>query len=187
MEKVYVFRVILDAADEDIFRDIEILASQNLEDLHKGILDAFGIASGEMASFYASDDEWNQGEEVPLIDMGFGKLAMGLMREVTLQDWIAKEGKRALYVYDYMNMWTFFVELFSTQEVNLSTKLTEITWKFPKTVYVYGQNPKHAPEKDFGESDEKKSKGLFDDAFDSEEEDSFGDDEQSFNDYHDEW
>lgn len=187
MDKIFVFRVILDTADDDIFRDIEIVGSQTLEDLHKGILDAFGIAPGEMASFYASDDNWNQGDEVPLIDMGFGKYTMGLMSEMKLEDWVAKIGKRSLYLYDYLNMWTFFVELFSTKEEDLSKKMIVITSNFPKTVYVYGQNPKHAPEKNFGDEQKQESKGLFDDAFDNDEDDEFGDDEQSFNDYHDEW
>jgi hypothetical protein len=48
---VYKFRVILDA-EEDIFRDIAILADDTLEDLHNAIFNSFGFDGMEVASFY---------------------------------------------------------------------------------------------------------------------------------------
>jgi hypothetical protein len=185
MQHVFVFRVILDSADEDVFRDIEVLATQTLEDLHLGILNAFGIAAGEMASFYISDDQWHQGDEVPLVDMGFGAINMGLMHDIALNTWLDTAGKRALYVYDYLALWTFFVEFVEKKEIEITDILEEKVLLFPKTVYFYGRNPNEAPSKDFA-SNETEKKHLFDDAFENEEDD-FGDDEQSFNDYHDEW
>jgi hypothetical protein len=53
---VYKFRVILDA-EEDIFRDIAILADDTLEDLHNAIFNSFGFDGMEVASFYTCDDE----------------------------------------------------------------------------------------------------------------------------------
>jgi len=38
--KTYVFRVVADI-EEDVFRDIEILGSQNFEDLHDMIIESF--------------------------------------------------------------------------------------------------------------------------------------------------
>ncbi|NJW55911.1 plasmid pRiA4b ORF-3 family protein, partial [Salinimicrobium oceani] len=52
---LYRFRIILDA-EEDVFRDIEIMADNTLEDLHNTILQSFGFDGTEMASFYISDD-----------------------------------------------------------------------------------------------------------------------------------
>ena len=67
---IYRFRIILDHDSEgDIFRDIEIRETDTLEDLHNSITQAFGFEGSEMASFYLSDDEWNQGEEISLFDM----------------------------------------------------------------------------------------------------------------------
>jgi hypothetical protein len=48
---VYKFRVILDA-EEDIFRDIAILADDTLEDLHNAIFNSFGFDGMEVAPFY---------------------------------------------------------------------------------------------------------------------------------------
>ena len=68
---IYRFRIILDA-QEDIFRDLEIEASASLEDFHYAIAQAFGFGGNEMASFYTTHDNWEQGEELPLLDMGEG-------------------------------------------------------------------------------------------------------------------
>jgi hypothetical protein len=60
---VYKFRVILDA-EEDIFRDIAILADDTLEDLHNAIFNSFGFDGMEVASFYTCDETWNQEDEI---------------------------------------------------------------------------------------------------------------------------
>jgi len=161
MKETYVFRVILDLK-EDVFGDIEIAADNTLEDLHTAILNAFGIEAGEMASFYASDDDWTQGFEVPLMDMGDAPNAI-TMNQLTVGNWVNQHGKRMLYLYDFMNLWTFFCEI-------LTKNMAEDGADLPKTIYFYGTVPKQAPEKDFGNDDETR-KGVFDDAFDFEDDD----------------
>jgi len=65
---IYKFRIILDL-EEDVFRDIEVEGNSTLEDFHNAVSQAFGFDGTEMASFYVSDEEWNQGEEIALFDM----------------------------------------------------------------------------------------------------------------------
>ena len=68
---IYRLRVILDNdTEDDIFRDIELDKNCNLEDFHNTITQSFGFEGNEMASFYLSDEEWNQGEEISLFDLG---------------------------------------------------------------------------------------------------------------------
>lgn len=182
MSNIYVFRVVLDVADEDIYRDIEIHSSQSLEDFHNGILTAFDIKTGEMASFYATDEEWTQKDEIPLIDMGLGDAKHGEMQGISINFWLDNFGKRALYLYDYLNMWTFFVELVSQRkasEIDLSEKNI---LSFPKTIYICGASPKSAPDKNFQYEEDFEIIGGADD-----EENEETDDENRFNDYHDEW
>jgi hypothetical protein len=67
---IYRFRVILDNdTEEDIFRDLEIRETDSLEDLHNIITQSFGFNGMEMASFYLSDGDWNQGEEIPMFSL----------------------------------------------------------------------------------------------------------------------
>ena len=61
-------RIILDTK-EDIIRTILVDETIDLEILHKTIASSFGFAGQEMASFYRTDDEWTQGEEIPLFNM----------------------------------------------------------------------------------------------------------------------
>jgi len=63
---IYKVRIIADL-EEDVARDIAIRSSANLEDLHNTITNAFGFGGTEMASFYKADNEWNQGDEIPLL------------------------------------------------------------------------------------------------------------------------
>ena len=68
---IYRLRVILDNdTEDDIFRDIELDKTSNLEDFHNTITQSFGFEGNEMASFYLTDKEWNQGEEISLFDLG---------------------------------------------------------------------------------------------------------------------
>lgn len=162
MSAIHKLRVILDT-EEDIFRDIDIQAENTLMELHASVLKAFGIADGEMASFYHTDDNWTQGEEIPMLDMG-GHPDTASMNQVHIEDLLAKPGDRLLYVYDYLNMWTFFIEFVQHAEA-------EDGIEYPNVSLEFGEAPKEAPTKDFGGSDSpSKSGGLFGGAFDDDEE-----------------
>lgn len=144
---LYRFRVILDAED-DVFRDIEIMADNTLEDLHNTILQSFGFDGTEMASFYVSDDEWNQGEEISQFDMAEGGSSIRLMNETTLDDVVSESQTKLIYVYDFLSMWTFMVELAEIAE-------PDPQMDYPNLMFVHGQLPMAAPEKEFtAEEDE---------------------------------
>ncbi|MDC9722605.1 MAG: hypothetical protein PSN34_07510 [Urechidicola sp.] len=132
----YKIRAILDV-EKDVIRDIEIHHSENLETLHKEIANAFGFNGQEMASFYITDTDWNQGEEIPLFDMGDSIS----MQACNLKDTLTKKGEKLIYVYDFMAMWTFFVEV---SEINETPKKES-----PKVVFAFGDVPEKAPEKEF--------------------------------------
>lgn len=144
---LYRFRIILDAED-DVFRDVEIMADNTLEDLHNTILQSFGFDGTEMASFYISDDEWNQGEEISQFDLTEGSGSTRLMNETTIDDVVSESQTKLIYVYDFLSMWTFLVELAEVAE-------PETGMDYPNLMFVHGQLPITAPEKDFqAESDE---------------------------------
>lgn len=140
---IYRFRIILDNdTEDDIFRDIEIRETDTLEDLHNVITQSFGFDGSEMASFYVSDDEWNQGEEISLFDMSGGMDSVRMMNETLLKDIVYEMQPKLIYVYDFFNMWTFFVELAEIVEINDSMD-------YPNLMFVHGQVPTEAPQKEF--------------------------------------
>ena len=82
---IYRFRIILDT-HEDVFRDIEIEANASLEDFHNAITQAFGFDGQEMASFYTSNDLWEEGEEISLFDVSDEPGGVRIMAETYLED-----------------------------------------------------------------------------------------------------
>jgi len=138
---IYRFRIILDAK-EDVFRDIEIESNASLEDFHNSITQSFGFEGQEMASFYISNDNWEQGEEIPLFDMSEGPESIRIMNDTALEDAVDRDQTRMLYVYDFLNMWTFLVELADIAEANSG----EI---YPNLMFAHGEIPENAPTKEF--------------------------------------
>ena len=105
---IFRFRVVLDNdTKEDIFRDIEIRKTDTLEDLHNSITQSFGFDGSEMASFYLSDDEWNQGEEISLFDLSEGGSDIQLMSQTSLIPSFLKTYKTTLYLrfYEYVDFY----------------------------------------------------------------------------------
>ena len=140
---IYRFRIILDHDSEgDIFRDIEIRETDSLEDFHNSITQAFGFEGSEMASFYLSDDEWNQGEEISLFDMSEVANQVRLMIDTPINDVTHENSTRLIYIYDFLSMWTFLVELAEIVEEAEGTD-------YPNLMFVHGQIPDEAPEKSF--------------------------------------
>lgn len=158
---IYRMRVILDS-QEDIFRDIEIQHDASFEDLHNSIQQAFGFDGTQMASFYDSNDDWEQGDELPLFAMGDDQDGMS---DLAIHQRLEKKNQRMLYVYDFLSMWTFFVEVMDIFE-------PESGVDYPQLVLSVGNTPDEAPDKDWeGSADGEDSKGsgdIFDgdDSFD---------------------
>lgn len=157
---IYRFRIILDVK-EDVLRDIEIEENATFEDLHLAITQAFGFLGNEMASFYLSDEEWVQGEEMPIEAMDDSQESCG---EKTLNTVISTSQHHLIFVYDFLNLWTFFVELMEVGEVITATA-------YPNLIHAEGEVPEEAPEKLFESQD-----GNLNDESDFEQDDSDADD-----------
>ncbi len=164
---IYRLRIILDT-HEDVFRDIEIEAAASLEDFHNAITQAFGFGGQEMASFYTSNDLWEQKEEIALFDMSEEPGSVRVMNETFMEDVVSEKQTKLIYVYDFLNMWTFLVELAEIAE-------PQIGMIYPNLMFAHGEIPEEAPEKEFVAEDSDLTD--FDDDFDSEDYDSLDFDE----------
>ncbi len=168
---IYRVRIILDAP-EDVLRDIEINTDATAEELHNVITQAFGFEGGEMASFYESDQEWNQGEEIALFDMNEENGDVRIMCETTLDDILSNNAPNLLYVYDFFNMWSFLIELVEITE-------PQIDETYPNVIFAQGLLPESPPDKEF------KAEPQDDDTDDDEYEDY--NQEESYDNYDDLW
>ena len=156
---IYRFRAILDHDQkEDIFRDIEIRKTDTFEDLHNILTQSFGFDGSEMASFYISNDQWEQGQEIALFDMG-QNTDVKMMNETIVEELINEDNNKLIYIYDFLNMWTFLIELGEIVEEAQGTD-------YPNLMFVCGQVPSEAPEKKFEAEDPNSIQDVADDLFD---------------------
>lgn len=169
---IYKFRVILDT-EEDIFRDIAIDENDTLEDFHNAIVNAFGFDGSEMASFYTCDDKWNQEEEIPLFDTGDTPGEVRIMDNYLLSQVLDEDATKIIYVYDFLNMWTFLTELASIEE-------PEAGQVYPALLFSHGEMPEEAGDKKF-EAEENEF-DYEDDDYDEDDLDQF-DEGGNFEDY----
>jgi len=140
---IYRFRVILDNdTDDDIFRDIEIYKTSSLEEFHKTIINSFSFINNEMASFYISDNEWNQGEEISLFNFGDESKETKLMSSVAINQVINNQNNKLIYIYDFLNMWVFLIEL-----IEVAEEIKGVN--YPNIIFSKGELPEKAPEKKF--------------------------------------
>ena len=167
---LFKFRVIMDT-EQDVFRDIEIETESNFDSLHKAVLDAFDFEQGEMASFYLSDEEWSKGLEISLMDMGGVDEDSLSMSTTILSDMVMKPGDKILYVYDFMRMWIFYIELMEVKKDKPSTI-------YPRVALAFGDAPSQDSKEfqDMIEADVVGGGGDIDDLDDEEDEFGEGDD-----------
>ena len=138
---MYKIRIILDTK-EDVIRTIVVNNNSSLEELHQTISTSFGFNGQEMASFYRTNDDWNQGEEISLFNFEDQEQNNKLMSDVLIGDVINNQNSKLIYVYDFLNMWTFLVQL-----VEVAEGIKGID--YPNIIFSKGEIPEKAPEKKF--------------------------------------
>ncbi len=103
--------------DDQIYRDIEIQASQTFLDFHYGILKAFEFDSKHDASFYESDDRWERKRELSSEVLTNKKDAPALsMVKTPVSALVSLPDQKFVYVYDRVKKWTFHIELISVSK-----------------------------------------------------------------------
>jgi hypothetical protein len=167
----YTFRCILDV-EEDVIRDIAISGHASLEQFHEAIRDAFGMKKGEMSSFYRTDDDWEQGEEIPLFDMSEAGIKSE-MRDHKVSSMFTRKDDKIIFVYDFMALWTFFVYVHEIKE----TEKDEAS----KVVLSIGKMPAKPKDKKFKsnspiQDEGERSRSEWDDDDEDDDDDSDEDD-----------
>lgn len=140
---IYKFRMI--SSDERAFmRDYEIQADALFVDFHKLIQSDLHFDEGQLASFFITDDHWNKGIELTLIDMGAAH-AMP-MDTVRLSDMLKCRTDRLLYVYDIFADQHLFIELIDIHEPQPHIN-------YPRCSAAVGDAPEQQSPDDFDDAD----------------------------------
>jgi hypothetical protein len=68
-----------------------------------------------MASFYISNDDWDKGHEISLMDLSYDDDSIdaipSVMKSAIVKDFIQEPDQKIILVYDFLRMWIFLAEL----------------------------------------------------------------------------
>lgn len=176
---IYRFKIINDEHD-NFYREIEIKPGNTFIDFHNILLQCINFTPGEMASFYICDYKWNKLQEISLCDMTEPvdnkeedekeTAPVKMMTDVKLKECINDPHQRLIYVYDFLKLFTFYIEL---------SKITEgEEGKYPRCIKSTGdiQKPKKMPHKKEGLPEAYEEEEIAE-----EDDDIFSEDNTSFN------
>lgn len=175
----YKFRVLLDNENNaEIFRDIVIDQQASFESFYRAITSAFEFSDEHMASFYVSNEEWDKGEEISLVDVNFDPDSepVGLMANLNLEDRVHESNQKFILVHDFMSMWIFLIELQGFVDENVA---------IPYVALQVGQPPREDSRQQFQDFEEEYLYDEEDEEFDEFSDDSYDADdfEEGFEQY----
>ncbi len=127
------FRIILNVK-EDVLRDIVTDSDITLMEFSKIISSEFGFDSTEISTFHHSNENWEQLDEIKIFKID--ELDQ-IMDKTLISNFFLSKGDKLIYIYDFLNYWTFFIELFELDE---SVKLDNY-----KCINSVGEVPKNPP------------------------------------------
>ena len=110
------FRVYLEE-DDSVYRDIVMRHTQKFFDLHEILLRSFEFDNKHKATFYRSNDHWQQGREISLevYDNEY-KVPPLLMKETAIGTEIRDTNQKFVYRYDFNKSWMFLIELINVSK-----------------------------------------------------------------------
>jgi hypothetical protein len=104
-------RIVADT-QEDIFADLRIHKENNFLTIHDFLVENFHLDKLEMSSFFYSNDDWDKGEEITLMNMNIGDdQTVKFMESITINEVFKEKKFKFLYVNDFLNMNIFYMEI----------------------------------------------------------------------------
>ena len=108
---VYKFILLSDEVD-DFVREIHIDSEATFLDLHDIILKSVGYNNDQPTSFFVCDEDWEKETEITQVEMDTASdVDSYIMEDTKLEEFMDDEGQKLMFVFDYLNERSFFMEL----------------------------------------------------------------------------
>jgi len=143
-------RVILNVKT-DVLRDIIIDSKVTLKEMSDIISESFGFDSTEISTFHHTNEDWELLEEIKIFKIDESDISM---ENSPISDFLQLNGDKIIFIYDFLNYWTFFIELFDLDE-NVEDK-----FKF-KCINSIGTVPSEAPSEIYNSIDQDIEDNIF--------------------------
>ncbi len=121
-------------------RQIAIDAQSSFADFHNCIQDTCNYGSDQLASFFVATKQHGRQIEITLLDMGLNGFKPLIMGKTKLKERISDNDQRLLYVFDFFNDRSFYIEL---TQISMEKNLQE-----PKVTHKNGNAPVQVLEQD---------------------------------------
>ena len=158
-------RIVADT-QEDIFADLRIHKENNFLTIHDFLVENFHLDKLEMSSFFYSNDDWDKGEEITLMNMNIGDdQTVKFMESITINEVLKGKKFKFLYVNDFLNMNIFYIEILKESDLESNENL--------KLLHKFGEYETKKSNDTFITEDENKLSEI-DDILNEPEEDDFG-------------
>jgi len=133
--------------DDSIYRDIVIKHQQTFFDLHTAILKSYEFDNKHAATFYKSNDTWQEGREISLekYDKAY-KAEPLLMMDTNIGSQVADPNQKFIFEYDFIKSWKFMLELINVDK----SENSQI--EYPICIRVEGLSPSQYGTKGFVDS-----------------------------------
>jgi len=128
------FRIILNVK-EDVLRDIIVDPSTSLFEFSNIISSEFGFDSSEISTFHVTNENWEQLDEIKIYKIDDNDQVMD---NSPISNYFISSGDKMIFVYDFLNYWTFFIELYQIDSKNNSDLKSEC-------INSIGMVPENAP------------------------------------------
>lgn len=93
-------------------REIQIDSDSTFFDLHKIIMDCCNYGETKITAFYICDDWWHRKQQITLIEVDTDSdVDCFVMEDETLSDWLDEEKQKLMFLFDYHNERSFYMEL----------------------------------------------------------------------------
>jgi hypothetical protein len=143
-------RVILNVKT-DVLRDIIIDSKVTLKEMSDIISESFGFDSTEISTYHHTNEDWELLEEIKIFKIDESDISM---ENSPISDFLQFNGDKIIFIYDFLNYWTFFIELFDLDE-NVEDK-----FKF-KCINSIGTVPSEAPSEIHSSIDQDVEDNIF--------------------------
>lgn len=143
-------RVILNVKT-DVLRDIIIDSKVTLKEMSDIISESFGFDSTEISTYHHTNEDWELLEEIKIFKIDESDISM---ENSPISDFLQLNGDKIIFIYDFLNYWTFFIELFDLDE-NVEDK-----FKF-KCINSIGTVPSEAPSEIYNSIDQDIEDNIF--------------------------
>lgn len=158
-------RIVADT-QEDIFADLRIHKENNFLTIHDFLVENFRLNKLEMSSFFYSNDDWDKGEEITLMNMNIGDdQTVKFMESITINEVFKEKKFKFLYVNDFLNMNIFYVEILKESDLENNETL--------KLLHKLGEYELKKSDDILNSEDENKLSEI-EDILNEPEEDEFG-------------